>query len=155
MKIIRGDFTSNKDRMLHLFKNHWEEIGMYGSDHLDLDVNVEYYESLDKQKRFLGIGLENDTNSMIGYMSISIYGHPHHKSVIFAYVDCLYIKPEYRDSHTWIWMKRMFEFAEKILKEEYNVTYIQSSSSVKKDLTKLMERMDYTESEKVFLKRIK
>lgn len=153
MKISRVLFSTRYREILDLFRNHWDEIGLVGSSNLDLNIDYELYCSAERENRLFCVICEND-NKIVGYLNFFIYNHPHNTHVRFATTDCLYLDKKYRGLVAAKYVGQMFRISEIILKEEYGVDYVQFVFSVKNDLTRLAERLRYTKSDIVCLKKL-
>lgn len=154
MKVFRGTLEEYREELIPLFKKHWEEIGMVGSEGLSLNINEDYYKALNACGQYLAIGLRNDDDKLIGYLSLMVYNHPHHEGTNFALTDCFIVDKDYRGLSVFKSIIKMFKLAEKILIQEFNVTHMQFVCSVGKDLTPLAKRMGYIPSDIMFIKKL-
>jgi len=154
LKIERGTLEQYKEALRPMFKEHWDEIGMVGSQDLELDVNEEHYKFLDKNKMYLALALKTEEDKLIGYLSIFVHSHIHHQNVNFATVDCFLIKREYRNLNGFVSIIKMFKQAEKILKDEFSVKYFHFACSVNNPLEGLAKRLGFVPSDMLYLKKL-
>lgn len=156
MQVFRGTLKDYRDELFPLFQRHWDEVGLAGSGkELRLNVNEEWYRRLEDNHQFLGIGLKTDEGKLVGYLSIFVYMHYHHSDTVFATTDCFMIDKEYRTISAFRSILKMFELAEKILKLEFGVKYMQFGFSANNPLKILAERMGYVPSDIMYLKELK
>ncbi len=154
MIIERGTVDQYMEELKPLQEEHWEEIGLAGSDGLKLDIDYDYYRLLEKQRHYLGLVLKTDEGTLVGYLSIIIYKNYHHKEVLFASTDCFLVKKEYRGSSAFSSIVKMFKMAEKMLKVEFNVDYLQFGFSANNPLEVLAKRLGYVPSDIMYLKKL-
>lgn len=154
MQIVRGTLAEYAEELRPMFKRHWDEIGMAGSHGLELNVNEEHYAFLEKHKMYLAIALKTDEGKLIGYLSIFIYGHPHHQNTNFAAVDCFMIDKGYRNLNGFKSIIKMFKMAEEILINEFGVSYFQFAFSVNNPLNSLAQRLGFVESDVLMVKKL-
>ena len=154
MYIDRGTFKEHFSTLLPLFEQHWKEIGMVGSNGLELKVDSDVYLKLEEQGLWLGMGIRQDDGEIIAYLSIFIYGHHHHKGVNFAMTDCFFMNPRYRSFASFKAVLKLFKEAEKVLKSEFNVSYIQLTCSISNKLGFLAESLGFKESDIMYLKKV-
>lgn len=155
MQVFRGTLKEYREELFPLFKKHWEEVGLAGSGkELELNVNEEWYTRLENNHQFLGIGLKNDEGKLVGYISFFVYMHYHHSDTAFATTDCFMIEKEYRNTSAYRSILKMFELAEKILRLEFGVKYMQFGFSKNNPLDFLAKRMGYEPSDVMYLKKL-
>lgn len=154
MIIERGTLKQYAEELRPMFQEHWDEIGMAGSHDLKLDICEEHYERVEQSGRYLAIALKTDEGKLIGYLSIFVYGHPHHQNTNFAVVDCFMIKKGYRNLNGFKSILKMFKLAEELLVKEFNVEYFQFCYSVNNPLKVLADRMGFVESDVMGLKKL-
>ena len=154
--IIISTCTKEYDRLLPLFKDHWEEIGMGNTKHLTLDINLEYYKALEEAGSYFGVGIEETaTGTLVGYISMLIGPHPHHRTQKFAVLDCFFLDKQHRTTLGKMAFYKAFTKAEHIAIEHYGCKYIQFVYSSNKDLSKLGERLGYSPSDVIMIKEVK
>lgn len=150
MRIFQGSFKDYREKLIPMFHEHWDEIGMSGTEGLELDPNYSYYSYLESFGRLVGVGIETDDGELVGYIVFILFEHPHHRYVRFAMTDCFLIKKEYRVKARRN-IIRMFRFAEKILKGK-NISYIQLLYDHKNNLWQLGNILGYKPSNAVMIK---
>jgi hypothetical protein len=139
MSIVRGYYKDFKHILKEHIQGNYDECDVIG---IPLNVDEELYAQLENKGMVLGYAL-HDKNKFIGFVSIFIYDHPHHKDVKFAHTDCFYILPKYRSLKNISLFKKCFKHIESILYTEYDVKCLSFVSSARKDLTILAKRMGY------------
>ncbi len=153
--VERGTWHDNYEELRPMFFEHWNEVGMANESNLRLDINEAGYAALEVANMFLGIALkESKSMKIVGYLSILIFKHLHHRSTTFAGTDCFIVHKDYRGVGVFKGILKMFKLAEKILIEEYGVTYLQFFSNSNKPVVALAKRMGYTESDVVLIKKL-
>ena len=141
MQIVRGTLSEYAEELRPMFARHFEEVGMAGSRGLELDVNEHHYEAVEKSGNYLALALKTDEGKLVGYLSIFVYGHPHHQNTNFACVDCFLIEKGYRHLSGFKSIIKMFKMAEEILMKEFNTYYFQFAFSTNNPLDSLAKRM--------------
>lgn len=154
MKIVRGSYQTHKEKLLPMLKQHWDEIGLVGTEGLTLKVNEDIYNQAEYCNNYLGLGIEED-GEFIGYFSFFMFMHPHHCDHKFAQTDCFFVRPDKRSFTTGKQVIKLFKVAESILKEEYGCSYIFLTVSVKNKLEALAKHLNFVPSDTVYIKRIK
>lgn len=153
--LVRSTCVKEYDRLVHLFKLHWEEIGMVGTNNLTCNIDLGYYELLEKLNRHYAIGVETETKTLVGYVSMTINPHPHHLGKRFALTDALFLHPDHRTMAGTRALYNAFAVAEEIAIKEFNVDFMQFAFSTKNDLTKMCKFFGYTQSDVVMVKEVK
>lgn len=154
MQIIRDTFKNTYKELLPVFKEHWSEVGMAGAEALEFKLDILHYLELEAQNKLFCVVLRTDTNKIAGYISFMIYNHHHHRDTRFAYTDCFYVRKDYRKTSGFKNIIKMFKYAESILKAEFKVSHIQFAYSVNNDLSMLAQRLGYSKSDILMVKRI-
>jgi hypothetical protein len=86
---------------------------------------------------------------LIGYIVFTIQPHLHYKTCKTAFEDVYYIKKEYRRGRTGI---KLFQYAEKVLKEICGVNRIIMHTKVHMDNSRLFEYLGYKNTDKLYTK---
>lgn len=89
-----ADVQSDVEKLL---RAHWREVDVFHDD-APLDPDWKRYAQLE-EFGWLGIVAARAGGQLVGYMTIIIGPHLHHKTVKWATVDVMYLAPEYR--HGW------------------------------------------------------
>lgn len=154
MLIERSQFPFKEygDEIKAMFHRHWDEVGMKGAPDLALDINEAYYHALEQTDTHLTYVLKTDEGKLAGYLSIFLYGHPHHSNINFAAVDCFIVDKPYRNTSGFKTIIKMFRLAEKELKEKFNCQYFQFAFSCNNPLASLAKRLGFVESDVLYVK---
>lgn len=153
LKIIRGTYAEYKNRIAELMHDHWAETGMPGGADLKVDMNDELYLQMEQAGCLLGMGIK-EGDELIGYLSIFIYNHHQHKQTKFGQTDGFYVKKDKRGFRTFRAVVRMFEQAQAILKNEFNVEYLYLGTHASNDLKFLAESLDFIPASVMYVKRL-
>ena len=131
-----------------LIFNHWEEIAL-NKDNIALNPDVEAYKNLEDQGR-LHIYTAREGDKLVGYFAVIAIEHLHYKDHIFAHNDVIYVDPEYRKGFT-AW--RLIKFAEQQLTLS-GVSVMMINIKRHKPFDKLLQRLNFTETESIYSKRL-
>ena len=110
----------------------------------ELDVDPYVYLSSDNVKTFA----MRDEDEIVGYCLCFIQEH-HHYSKTVAYLDVVYVQPEYRGTGS----IRFIKYIESSLKE-LNVEGILQGTTTQKDISSLLKRLGYKPVEVQYFKEI-
>lgn len=130
-----------------ILNEHHNEASRYKD--LVLNPDFEMYREANKKGLFR-IYCCLDDDEIVGYLTFMVYMHNHYKQKLIAIEDIYYISPKYRKGYTAI---KLFKFAEKHLKS-IGVSFVQYTTSVKQDKSKLFEFLGCEFAEKVFYKSL-
>lgn len=133
--------------LMALYPEHYDELSV--TKVFELEPNYEVYKQLE-QLNILKLITCRDDNKLLGYILFIVTPHLHYKSCITAVEDIYFLKKEYRKGRVGI---RMFQFAEKFLKE-IKVNRIIYGTKVHLDNSKLFEYLGYSFFEKLYTKLI-
>jgi len=141
------DWLENLDALKEIIKDHYEELSVTKTFPLDPDW--------DAYKQLLDIGRLKfitckDDGKLVGYIIFFISPHLHYKSCLTAFEDIYFLKKEYRKGRTGI---RMFQFAEKVMKE-LKVDRLIYATKVHSDNSSLFEYFGFKLMDKVFTKML-
>ncbi len=151
MQIVKDTFVNNREELLPIFKLHFEESGLKLLKDMDIDVNLDFYEHMEKQGGLICVAAKEE-NKIKGYLSVFVSSHPHYMHKIFATIDCFYMYKECRSVSSLRHTVKMFNLVEKILKEEYNASIIQFNCNNTKNTHILAERLGYVATDVVYMK---
>jgi GNAT superfamily N-acetyltransferase len=131
-----------------LWERHWEEIAL---DKAAIKLNVDFraYDQMDAMG-MLHVVVARDAGAIVGYHLSFVRPHFHYANSLTAYTDVYWVAPECRKGRVGI---ALFQFVEKTLKAR-GVERMFSACKLHKDVGKLFERLGWTETERVFSKRI-
>jgi L-amino acid N-acyltransferase YncA len=129
-----------------LWKDHWLEIAADKAV-IPLDVDRDAYAALDAAGQ-LHIVTVRDVEVLVGYHLSIVRPHLHYKTTLHAFVDVYYLAPEYRQGLTGY---RLFQVTERTLRA-LGVQKIMTGTKVYKDMSRLFERLQYRETERLWTK---
>lgn len=135
-----------------LNQEHFEETGMVGAPNIKLYPDYQSFMKMEEGHRFLSYGLFTDDDKLVGYIGWLVYSSWHHVMDNFAVTDCFLISKPYRNGSGNI--LRMFSESETILKQEFNVQYIQFVYSSNIDLGGLGKRLGYVPTNVIMIKEV-
>lgn len=121
-----------------------EEVGTKGCR---LDVDWNKYLMLN-EAGVLRVYAMRVVHKLVGYSSFVIDNHLHHRHLVAAQNDSIYIMPEYRKSSS-----EFIDFCDARLAEE-GVNDITISVKPVRDFSAMLLKKGYEQEETVFLKRI-
>jgi ribosomal protein S18 acetylase RimI-like enzyme len=137
------------DELMPLLNLHWDKCGLYKSK-LHLEVDKDFYVKAEKSGHALLYTVRSD-GILVGYATALLNYQPHHKNDIFAMVDTIYIKPEYRRGMLAIkFMKNL----ESDLKSR-GISVLAYHVGVELDYPELFQWLKYDRSEIVYTKYLK
>jgi len=131
-----------------LIDDHHEEANK-GSKVIPLDPDFAKYEDMIMNGSCALFGMRDDEGKLQGYASWFLYYHPHHKELLFAGSDMIYVVPEHRTGHT----KDFIDHCVEELKDE-GCNVISISLKVQHDHPQLMQRCGFEPTETVYSKYI-
>lgn len=89
---LAGEAFFNEARKL--IDDNYRSI-RYG-DRIKLNPDLKNYEAAEAHGMMRLYTIRDDVDQLIGYMMFSFRTHMHHRTLLSAFHDILYIKPEYR-----------------------------------------------------------
>ena len=141
-------FAAAYEEAKPLIFNHWEEIAL-NQDSIKLNPDFEAYQNLEDQGR-LHIYTAREGDKLVGYFAVIAIEHLHYKDHIFAHNDVIYVDPEYRKGFT-AW--RLIKFAEQQLTLS-GVSVMMINIKRHKPFDKLLQRLNFKETESIYSKRL-
>jgi len=139
------DWLKNLTELKEIIKDHYEELSVTKEYPLDPDWDA-YLNILNNGKlKFITC---KDNGKLIGYIIFFVYHHIHYKTCLCAFEDIYFLKKEYRKGRVGL---KMFQFAEKLLKEQ-GINRIIYNTKVHQDNSTLFEYLGYKFIDKVFTK---
>ena len=141
-------FASAYEEALPLLQAHWHEIAL-NQDSIKLNPDFEAYQNLEDQGR-LHIYTAREGDKLVGYFAVIAIEHLHYKDHIFAHNDVIYVDPEYRKGFT-AW--RLIKFAEQQLILS-GVSVMMINIKRHKPFDKLLQRLNFKETESIYSKRL-
>lgn len=141
-------FSECYDELLPMFKKQWETSGEFIFKELKLDVGqYVYLENIGLHKGLVAM----DGDKIIGYISLLMSYHLHHRGKKIATTCCFYVDEEYRTKHVG---KDLIKFAEKHMKEKYQVDYLQLITNKNKPMHSYMKYLGYDLTDYLFVKEL-
>jgi GNAT superfamily N-acetyltransferase len=147
IKYKDDDWFENLSDLKEIIKYHYEELSV--SKEFPLDPDWDVYKVLADGKKLKFITCKED-EKLIGYIIFFVNPHIHYKTCLTAYEDIYFLKKEYRKGRTGL---KMFQFAEKLLKEQ-GVQRIIYNTKVHSDNSSLFEYLGFKFIDKVFSKML-
>lgn len=129
-----------------LFPKHYEELCV--TKDFPLEPDYEAYKRLADNGMLRCITCRVG-EELVGYIVFIVQPHLHYKSCRTAFEDIYYIAPEYRKGRVGI---KLFQYAEKVLKEMCKVDRIILHTKVHMDNSRIFEYLGYKNSDKLFTK---
>jgi len=130
-----------------IIDEHYEELSV--TKEYPLDPDFDAYKALWDMGRLKFISCK-DNGKLVGYIIFFVAPHIHYKSCLTAQEDIYYLKKEYRKGRVGI---RMFQFAEKVLKDQA-VNRVIYNTKIHQDNSSLFEYLGYKLIDKVFTKML-
>jgi hypothetical protein len=141
------DWLENLDGLKEIIGAHYDELSV--NKQFPLDPAWEHYEAHLNAGSLKFITCKED-GVLIGYIIYFVQPHLHYKTMLTAFEDIYFLKKEHRKGRTGI---RMFQFAEKVLKE-MGVHRVIYSTKVHSDNTSLLEYLGFKMTDKIFGKML-
>lgn len=132
-----------------LIQDHWEEVG-FEKECIKTNPDWEAYYALEKAG-VLKVFTVRDDGKFLGYMTVFVKTHLHHKAVLCATVDSLFLEKKNRKGYVGI---KLIQFVEKCLKEDGVVVFV-ASCFPQKPLEKILKRLSYKPMENVYSKLLR
>lgn len=134
-----------------LWLQHWLEVALSHAQ-IPLDPDVERYQAFADAGQ-LHILSMRDAEKLVGYHVTLCVGHLHYKGTLHGLVDLYYVLPAYRKGRAGV---RLFQEAERALRAR-GVVKLQTATKIHAhlDMSRLLERLGYTQVEKVYAKVLK
>lgn len=138
------------DKMKGTFPKHVKETELY-QDKIQFSPDYEAYLALSEAGGLCFVVAEDtETGEIVGYFSMMIHYHPHHKDVLTATNNLIYVKEEYRGEGISF---TMFTEAEKFLKS-IGVSLFMFSAKASNPLKRTAQELGFDECEVVYSKYI-
>lgn len=141
IEVKEGSFATYYHELKPMLEAHWDELGFPGGP-TELRINRYLYQSLEDAGQYKGFGLFID-GLLLGYMSILLIPHLHHRDRRIANCCCFYIHPTARGFKE---VNRFVKGVEDTLKEKYATEYLMLSSNEIKSVEPLLRYRKYTKS---------
>ena len=145
--IIAHECLANvKQDIQPLLEKHWLETEP-NQETILLNPDWEQYALLDSAG-ILHIFTARDNGDLVGYLVMMLSKSIHHKDHLFAATDVVYVKPDYRKTHTGA---DLIKFAESHCKEN-GVSLMTLNMKVEFPFDRLMTTMGFNLLERVYHK---
>ena len=131
-----------------LWTAHWSEVAMNKSQ-IPLEPNYDMYSWINAQGQLHTLTARCD-GKVIGYHVSIVRPHLHYASSLSSFTDMYYISPEHRKGMVGV---RLFKEAEASLKAR-GVEKMFTGTKVSLDMSRIFERLGWTETERLFTKFI-
>lgn len=133
-----------------LLTKHWEEIAG-NKDKIKLCPDVSKYISLQEAGVLKNVCAYKDT-ILVGYSVLFVQPHLHYANDVYAYVDVIYVDPEYRNTSVGIRLiKETEEYARSM-----NVSVLTYHTKPQHAIIeKVLSKLDYKHMENIFGKCLK
>lgn len=133
--------------VFNLCELHWEEIAN-NKEAIKLAPNVEQYTTMQNAGILNNLVIYDD-EKIVGYSVLLIAPHLHYMNDKYAYVDVLYLNPEYRKSKLGI---LLVNETEKFAKEQGAKIIQHHVKPHHQTLGKIIERKGYKVAETIYAK---
>lgn len=137
-----------KSELEPIIKMHWEQIAL-NKDKIKLNPDWKQYKLLE-DAGILKLYTVRDGTELVGYFCVVMAMGLHYADHVMAACDVLYVKPDKRAGLTGY---KLISFVEKELKK-LNVSVLAINTKVHAPFDKLMERMNYKCTERLYQKYI-
>jgi len=137
-----------KSELEPIIKLHWEQIAL-NKDKIKLNPDWNQYKLLE-DAGILKLYTVRDGTELVGYFCVVMAMGLHYADHVMAACDVLYVKPDKRAGLTGY---KLIAFVEKELKK-LNVSVLAINTKVHAPFDKLMERMNYKCTERLYQKYI-
>ncbi len=129
-----------------LFRNHYKEVER-DQDKLPLNPDYEMYRTIE-QSGHLRIFTVRYKDKLVGYSVYIVHPNLHHKDILFAVGDVLFIESEHRRGGSGV---KLIIHAEAVLRDQ-GVKVVITHGKYDSPIRKLFERLDYEKDEMVYRK---
>jgi len=142
------DWSDALPELVQHWPHHWEEVATH-KDKIPLDPNHVEYERLNRSGQ-LHLTVARHQGQMVGYLSAIVRPHLHYAHSLSAFYDLYYLAPNYRRGLNGV---KLFKEAERALKAR-GVQRLFTGTKLSKDASRIFERMNWLETERLFVKWI-
>ena len=129
-----------------LAAHHQEGAGSLRDE--PLDVDQETYDAVDGMGAYRAYTARAD-GRLVGYAGFFVRSHLHHRGLMFAAHDVLYVLPEHRGGLTGV---QLIVHAGRALRAE-GVRLVSHQALIGSDFARILERLGYTAESAVYLRR--
>ncbi len=143
------DMESFFEQSEKLLFDHWMEVAN-NKQAIKLSPDEEKFKALQRAGALFNT-IAYEDGKMVGYVILFITPHIHYKEDLFAYVDVIFLAPEYRKSKVGL---ALIHKAEELAKEN-GASIISHHCKPNTPLEKIMGRLGYKVHETIFTKLLK
>ena len=145
MKIICEEWPKFKEDAWQLMLAHWAELteGKEGQ----LDPNWPLYQQNFVADSLLSMSARED-GEMVGYIVGLLARHPRKRTTLMMVVDAYYVIPEFRSKGVATELFTCFATMSKLK----GASRIYAGTRAKSNVHKLLEKLEYTEQERYYMK---
>ena len=141
-------FSECCEELMPMFKKQWETSGDFIIKDLKLDIGQYLYlENIGLHKGIVAM----DGDKIVGYISLLLSHHLHHRGVKLATTCCFYVDESYRKDNVGA---KLIKFAEQHLKEKHGIEYLQLITNKNAPMKNYMTRLGYELSDYLFIKEL-
>jgi GNAT superfamily N-acetyltransferase len=133
--------------LLPLLERNWRESPSFKKE-LALDPDPAIYASLDANGLLRCITMRTGAGKLVGYVVYTVYRSPHHKTLLCAHGDVVYVDPDYRGLAAGLWKR-----AETLLRAQ-GVNWVGWSANPQSRLYTLLCEMGYKPDEIILEKQL-
>jgi len=144
---VEDFFEKSQDAL----QKHWEELAG-NKDKIKLTPDIPKYKQLQQMGILHNIVAYTEDGELIGYSVIFVQPHLHYMNDIFAYVDVIFLKEEYRNSRIGLVLIKETETLSKTLGVSV-LSY--HTKPYKPAIEKILVKNSFHHSENIFTKYIK
>lgn len=121
------------------------EVNLFGEP---LSLDFETYLASEEAGGLKSYTVRTEENKLVGYCLFFISNHTHHKGMMVAHQDVIYVDPIYRTCGI-----RLLRYTESELKTQGVNLIIQAAPKISR-LGKVLERLKYEEMETLYIRRL-
>ena len=141
-------FSECYEELMPMLQKQWETSGDLIIKELKVDVaQYLYLENIGLHKSIVAM----DGDKIVGYISLLVSHHLHHRGVKIATTCCFYIDENYRKNKVGL---NLIKFTENHMKEKYGMEYLQLITNKNAPMKDYMERLGYGLSDYLFIKEL-
>ena len=123
------------------------------AQHDEVGLDIEYLPDLDAMLKYgdkAVLVTARYKGILVGYIFYLIGPYKHNTELLYAQIEAVYLIPSFRSGRTAI---KMFRLGEEAVKKQL-ARFVLISSTIKKDISKLLNYLDYKPVETVYKKDI-
>lgn len=137
-----------KQEIVNLIDKHWEEVAVY-RDQITLKIQWDAYDAMEKQGMLHCVALRNE-GALIGYYIGIVKPHLHYADSLTCFTDVYFIDKAHRKGRAGI---ELFKIVEKTLHKR-GVQRMIVSTKITLDMSPILQRLGFDETERVYMKLV-